>query len=107
MRYFTNNPLERLMMQKPKAAREDSPPAAAKEHFCYGCKRFGQSCVRPSRHVSMLEALRVQLAAVGVDPARICDAGICTQCNPQQYFSYRASGGTCGRHGAIAFRKEA
>lgn len=27
MRYFTNNPLERLMMQKPKAAREDSPPA--------------------------------------------------------------------------------
>ena len=38
MRYFTNNPLERLMMQKPKAAREDSPPAAAKEHFCYGCK---------------------------------------------------------------------
>ena len=26
MRYFTNNPLERLMMQKPKAAREDSPP---------------------------------------------------------------------------------
>lgn len=44
MRYFTNNPLERLMMQKPKAAREDSPPVAAKEHFCYGCKRFGQSC---------------------------------------------------------------
>ena len=28
MRYFTNNPLERLMMQKPKAAREDSPPDA-------------------------------------------------------------------------------
>ena len=68
---------------------------------------FGQGCVRPSRHVSMLDALRVQLAAVGVDPARICDAGICTQCNPQLYFSYRASGGTCGRHGAIAFRKEA
>ena len=68
---------------------------------------FGQSCIRPSRHVSMLDALRVQLTAVGVDPARICDAGICTQCNPQQYFSYRASGGTCGRHGAIAFRKEA
>ena len=29
MRYFTNNPLERLMMQKPKAAREDSPPDAS------------------------------------------------------------------------------
>ena len=57
MRYFTNNPLERLMMQKPKAAREDSPPAAAKEHFCYGCKRFGQSCVRPCyRDVKRMEA---------------------------------------------------
>lgn len=30
MRYFTNNPLERLMMQKPKAVREDSPPDAAR-----------------------------------------------------------------------------
>ena len=39
MRYFTNNPLERLMMQKPKAAREDSPPDAAKEHFCYASDR--------------------------------------------------------------------
>lgn len=56
MRYFTNNPLERLMMQKPKAAREDSPPDAATEHFCYGCKRFGQSCVRPCyRDVKRME----------------------------------------------------
>ena len=54
---FHNNPLERLMMQKPKAAREDSPPDAAKEHFCYGCKRFGQSCVRPCyRDVKRMEA---------------------------------------------------
>ena len=52
MRYFTNNPLERLMMQKPKAAREDSPPAAA-----FGFKRFGQSCVRPCyRDVKRMEA---------------------------------------------------
>ena len=57
MRYFTNNSLERLMMQKPKAAREDSPPVAAKEHFCYGCKRFGQSCIRPCyRDVKRMEA---------------------------------------------------
>ena len=33
MRYFTNNPLERLMMQKPKAAREDSPPAVSYTHL--------------------------------------------------------------------------
>ena len=36
MRYFTNNPLERLMMQKPKAAREDSPPDAAKAPVLMG-----------------------------------------------------------------------
>ena len=50
MRYFTNNPLERLMMQKPKAAREDSPPDAAKEHFCYGCKRDRKSTRLNSSH---------------------------------------------------------
>ena len=45
------------MRQKPKAAREDNPPAAAKEHFCYDCKRFGQSCIRPCyRDVKRMEA---------------------------------------------------
>lgn len=67
--------------------------------------QFGPSCIADARHVSMLEALRVSLCAAGIDRSRICDAGICTQCNPQAYYSYRASGGTCGRHGAIAFRK--
>ena len=67
--------------------------------------RFGATCIEGQRHVSMLDALRTSLLAVGVDAARICDAGICTQCNPQSYYSYRASGGTCGRHGAVAFRK--
>lgn len=67
--------------------------------------RFGATCIEGQRHVSMLDALRTSLVAAGVDAARICDAGICTQCNPQAYYSYRASGGTCGRHGAVAFRK--
>lgn len=66
---------------------------------------FGESCIADGRHVSMLEALSVGLERVGISRARICDAGICTQCNPEQYYSYRASGGTCGRHGAVAFRK--
>ena len=30
MRYFTDNPLERLMMQKPSPGREAKPPAAPK-----------------------------------------------------------------------------
>lgn len=67
--------------------------------------RFGATCIEGQRHVSMLDALRTSLVAAGVDAARICDEGICTQCNSQAYYSYRASGGTCGRHGAVAFRK--
>lgn len=67
--------------------------------------RFGVSCITDDRHVSMAEALRTDLIAAGVSADRICDAGICTMCNPDAYYSYRASGGTCGRHGAIAFRK--
>lgn len=67
--------------------------------------QFGESCIADARHVSMLEALSVSLERIGVNRARICDAGICTQCEPKRYYSYRASGGTCGRHGAIAFRK--
>lgn len=67
--------------------------------------QFGATCIEGQRHVSMLDALCTSLVAAGVDAARICDAGICTQCNPQAYYSYRALGGTCGRHGAVAFRK--
>ena len=47
MRYFTDNPLERMMMQIPSAAREDPPPAAPKGHHCHGCNRYVQGCVRP------------------------------------------------------------
>lgn len=48
MRYFTNNPLERLMMQKPKAAREDSPPAAAKESLLLRLQALRTERIRPA-----------------------------------------------------------
>lgn len=67
--------------------------------------RFGSSCVPDERHVDLLEALTLGLEEAGIDRARVADAGICTACSSDEYFSYRASGGTCGRHGAIAFRK--
>lgn len=47
MRYFTNNPLERMMMQTPGPVREATPPPAPKGHPCNGCKRYGQGCVLP------------------------------------------------------------
>ena len=48
MRYFTSNPLERLMMQAPPPQRERSPqPDPPKGHPCHGCKRCGERCVLP------------------------------------------------------------
>ncbi|MGN0261755.1 MAG: polyphenol oxidase family protein [Eggerthellaceae bacterium] len=65
---------------------------------------FGRSCVVDSRHVDLEKAIRSDLVEAGADSLRILSAGICTVCNPGEYYSYRASGGTCGRHGAIAVR---
>lgn len=67
--------------------------------------RFGDGCLVGDRQVSMADALRISLTASGIDPRRICDAGICTRCHPDEYYSYRATDGKCGRHGAVAFRK--
>lgn len=67
--------------------------------------RFGTSCAPDESHVDLLEALKAGLAEAGAARERIVDAGACTKCAPDRYFSYRASGGVCGRHGAIAFRK--
>lgn len=67
--------------------------------------RFGSACIPDERHVDLLEALTLGLEEAGVDRARVADAGACTACASDEYFSYRAAGGTCGRHGAAAFRK--
>jgi hypothetical protein len=53
--------------------------------------------------VDLGEALRVQLLLAGADTNRICDLDICTVCNSDTFYSYRATGGKCGRHGAMAF----
>ena len=47
MRYFTRNPLERMMMQVPRPQREQEAPAAPKGHRCYGCGRYGEPCILP------------------------------------------------------------
>lgn len=67
--------------------------------------RFGGACVPEARHVDLHEALAAGLAEAGIDRARIADAGVCTRCHLDRYFSYRATGGACGRHGAVAFRE--
>jgi hypothetical protein len=66
----------------------------------------GVGCINSAKpHVDLGAAVRLQLADAGVDSARICDIDLCTVCNSDVFFSYRASGGVCGRHGAVAFRR--
>lgn len=48
MRYFTDNPLERLMMQVPQYRPEQKPKRdAPRSHPCHGCKHCGENCVLP------------------------------------------------------------
>ena len=64
--------------------------------------RYGADVAPDGRHVDLARALECDLAGAGLTAERILDAGACTACRPDDYFSYRASGGICGRHGAIA-----
>lgn len=82
---------------------------------CYECgeefvgrfvERFGAPCAWEGTHLDLDAAVRASLAEACVAPERVASAGECTACHPEWYFSYRVSGGTCGRHGAFAGRKE-
>lgn len=68
-------------------------------------ERFGEQCAPDGRHVDLGAAVRADLASAGFAPERIADIGSCTACDAERFYSYRASGGHCGRHGAIAGRR--
>ncbi len=67
---------------------------------------FGAEAVPQAGKVDLPRAVALDVEHAGVNARRVCDAGACTMCDPGHWFSYRASGGACGRHGAFAFRKE-
>lgn len=82
---------------------------------CYECGeelverfvgRFGNECSVGGDRLNLEAAVRASLDEAGVAFPRIASAGECTACHDDLYFSYRASGGRCGRHGAFAGRKE-
>ncbi|MEY8461432.1 polyphenol oxidase family protein [Eggerthellaceae bacterium 24-137] len=82
---------------------------------CYECgdelvgrfvDRYGEACALGADHLNLEAAVRASLVEAGVTAARIAAAGECTACCEDRYFSYRKSGGRCGRHGAFAGRKE-
>lgn len=68
-------------------------------------ERFGAGCLPQEGHVDLGASLAQDLEGIGMRPERIADAGACTACAPDRFYSYRASGGTTGRHGAFAFRR--
>ena len=45
MKYFTDRPMERVMMELPHTQRDRSPPQLPVGHPCCGCKRYGEGCV--------------------------------------------------------------
>jgi len=47
MKYFTDRPMERVMMELPHTQRDRSPPQLPVGHPCCGCKRYGEGCVLP------------------------------------------------------------
>lgn len=68
---------------------------------------FGEACIADDSHIDMGAALRQGFVEAGVDPLRIADVNVCTVCDGgARFFSYRASGGQCGRHGAFAVRRD-
>lgn len=63
--------------------------------------QFGSSVAWDDTHIDLGRALDLTLERAGIDPARIADVGCCTVCDNEHWFSYRAQGGTCGRHAAF------
>ena len=68
-------------------------------------REFGEGAVKGQRHVDLAYAVTHDLVDAGLERERIADACICTVCNSDRFFSYRASGGQCGRQAAIALRR--
>jgi YfiH family protein len=64
---------------------------------------FGNMVVRRSRMLDLSYAIRRTLEDEGVPAGSIVDPELSTASNTDRFYSYRAEGGTCGRHGAIAY----
>lgn len=69
-------------------------------------EKFGPTCVYDASRINLGQALRIQLVRSGICEDRIADVGLCTVCENQMFFSFRAQSGNAGRHGALAFRQD-
>lgn len=62
---------------------------------------FGNIAISDNGNISMEKCVIQTLLDNGVIPDNICSLGICTKCNNDEFFSYRAQNGVCGRHAAV------
>lgn len=67
---------------------------------------FGPQVDAGNRHLDLGAAVRASLLQAGAAQQRIVHAGCCTSCRNGEFFSYRADGGTTGRHGALCYLKK-
>jgi polyphenol oxidase len=76
----------------------DSEPVRIKYPMLFLTQRApGHSPIGPSLHLNLIEANRRQLLAAGLKPRSIKTVGGCTNCQPDLFFSHRASHGHAGR----------
>jgi YfiH family protein len=76
----------------------DSDPVRTKYPMLFLTQRApGHSPIGPSLHLDLMEANRRQLLAAGLKPSAVHLVGGCTSCQPELFFSHRASQGHAGR----------
>lgn len=54
MRYFTDSPYERMMVQRPRQGRKQQLPAPPSGYLCIGCERHKNGCSGPCYHERIL-----------------------------------------------------
>jgi YfiH family protein len=64
---------------------------------------FGRMVRVGERGLDLAAAIVATLTSLGASPDHIVDPNLSTVGDVARFYSYRAEGGTCGRHGAMAF----
>jgi YfiH family protein len=78
--------------------------------FAFDAEFSGARLCSPSPHnpakylLDLPQALHLQLAEARVPQEAVSDLGLCTRCNPAEFFSYRAEGSHSGRMMAVICR---
>ena len=67
--------------------------------------RFENAHPRGSRLLDLSRCIVQALVEAGVPEASVVDTGLSTIRQNDRFFSYRAEGGTCGRHAAVAIMR--